>query len=50
MFRVFPAFLDFLELEEILLTLSEESRRKVVGMIRHLRAEQDRLPDKPWRP
>ena len=44
------AFLILLELEEILLALPEESRRKALGRIRQLRAEQDRLPDKPWRP
>lgn len=44
------AFLDPLEYQEILLSLEEHARRKVLGATRSLRAEKTAPPDLPWRP
>jgi hypothetical protein len=44
------AFLAPLEYQEILLTLEEHARRKILGTTRKLRARRMEGPEKPWRP
>jgi len=44
------AFLAPLDYQELLLTLDEAARRKLLGRTRDLRAERTRPPEKPWRP
>jgi hypothetical protein len=43
------AFLPPLEYQEILLSLEEHARRKLLGRTRQLRAQRSQPPAKPWR-
>ncbi|MFQ5351910.1 MAG: transposase [Candidatus Binatia bacterium] len=44
------AFVPHQEFHEILLTLDEHARRKILGKIREIRARKTAPPEKPWRP
>jgi hypothetical protein len=44
------AFLPPLDYQEIILSLEEHARRKVLGLTRKLQAQRSAPPQKPWRP
>jgi len=44
------AFLPPLEYQELILSLEEHARRKVLGLTRRLQAQRASSPHKPWRP
>lgn len=44
------AFLPLLEYQELILSLEEHARRKVLGLTRKLQAQRTSSPHKPWRP